>query len=156
MLFLQFQLGQDRYVLDAGQVIEVLPMLDIKRIPKAPAGVAGVCNYRGTPVPVVDVNELMLGVAARASMSTRIIVMNYPDRSTGLGHPLGMIVEKATQTVRREPEEFVEAGIDNPDAPYLGPVATDDKGLVQWVDASRLLTDQVRDLLFNSFESEVQ
>ena len=33
-------------------IAEVLPLVDITAIPQAPAGVAGLFNYRGTPVPV--------------------------------------------------------------------------------------------------------
>ncbi len=36
MLFLLFQLGKDRYVLEAARVIEVLPLMDLKQIPEAP------------------------------------------------------------------------------------------------------------------------
>jgi len=50
MLFLLFQLGQDRYALEASRVIEVLPLVSLKRIPQAPRGVAGLFNYRGRPV----------------------------------------------------------------------------------------------------------
>jgi len=48
MLFLQFQLGKDRYALDASVVVEVLPLLGIKRIPHAPDAVVGAFNYRGS------------------------------------------------------------------------------------------------------------
>ena len=47
MLFLVFQLGQDRYALDTGTVAEVLPLVEITPIPLAPAGMAGLFNYRG-------------------------------------------------------------------------------------------------------------
>jgi len=70
MLFLQFQLGHDRYALDVSQVVEVLPLINVKRIPNAPAGVAGVINYRGSPVPLVDLSMLMMGQPAKARMST--------------------------------------------------------------------------------------
>jgi chemotaxis-related protein WspB len=33
-------------------------------------------------------------------------------------------------------------------APYLGPVITDARGLVQWVDVTKLLPETVRDVLF--------
>ena len=65
MLFLVFQLGPDRYALDAKRVAEVLPLVDIKSIPHAPNGIAGVFNYRGTPVPVIDLAQLTLGQPAR-------------------------------------------------------------------------------------------
>ena len=53
--------GDDRYVLNTGQISEILPMVQLKRIPQAPPGVAGAFNYRGVPVPVVDLAQLMLG-----------------------------------------------------------------------------------------------
>ena len=37
MLFILFQLGQDCYALDAAQVAEVLPLVLVKKIPRAPA-----------------------------------------------------------------------------------------------------------------------
>ncbi len=147
MLFLQFQLGKDRYALDSSQVVEVLPLLDIKQIPQAPVGVAGAFNYRGKPVPVIDLSELALGRPARLHMSTRIIVVRYPD-GNGTLHLLGLIAEKATETVRRDPADFTVSGVINDGAPYLGPVATDPDGLVQRIDVPQLLSAAVRDVLF--------
>ncbi len=57
-LFLQFQIGTDSYAIEAAQVARILPLVDIKRIPGAPAGVAGAFNYRGMPVPVADLSGL--------------------------------------------------------------------------------------------------
>jgi chemotaxis-related protein WspB len=79
MLFLLFQLGRERYALEAGQVAAVLPLLSIKEIPQAPRAVAGLCNYRGTPVPVIDLSELTLGRPAQSRLSTRIVLVHYPD-----------------------------------------------------------------------------
>ena len=147
MLFLQFQLGKDRYALDSSQVVEVLPLLGIKQIPQAPAGVAGAFNYRGKPVPVIDLSELALGRPARPHMSTRIIIVRYPD-GNGTLHQLGLIAEKATETVRRDPADFADSGVVNDGAPYLGPVATDPNGLVQRIEVTQLLPAAVRDVLF--------
>jgi chemotaxis-related protein WspB len=147
MLFLQFQLGQDRYVLDSANVVEVLPLLGIKQIPQAPAGVAGVFNYRGTPVPVIDLSELALGRPARLQMSTRIIIVLYPDADGG-GHPLGLIAEKATQTLRRDAADFRDSGVLSHEAAYLGPVASDPDGLLQWIQVAGLLPASVRHVLF--------
>ena len=81
MLFLLFHLGKDRYVLEAGRVVKVLPMVDLKKIPEAPRGVAGIFNYHGQPVPAVDLSELTLGQPAGERLSTRIILIHYPDES---------------------------------------------------------------------------
>jgi chemotaxis-related protein WspB len=56
MLFLLFQLGEERYALDTSHVAEVLPLVAITPIPQAPTGVAGLFNYRGAPVPAIDLS----------------------------------------------------------------------------------------------------
>ena len=147
MLFLVFELSRDRYVLDVSQVAEVLPLVAIKQIPQAPPAVAGILNYRGMPVPVIDVSQLTLGRPAARRLSTRIVLVHYPDE-TGKTHLLGLIAEKATQTARHEHSAFVSSGVTNTGAPYLGPVVTDARGLVQWIDVRTLLPPSFRDLLF--------
>lgn len=152
MLFLLFQLGADRYALDAALVAEVIPAVRVKALPGAPAGIAGLCDYRGRAVPVVDLSALALGRPAQASLSTRLVLVRYPapDGTTPL---LGLLAEHATATLRRAPEDFVAAGVDTPGAPYLGPVTRDGQGLVQRVEPARLLGDDVRAALFFAAEN---
>jgi chemotaxis-related protein WspB len=147
MLFIIFQLGDDRYVLDAGQIEQILPFVSIKPIPQALHGVAGVFNYRGAPVPVIDLSELTLGRPARRRLSTRILVIHY-DSGRSEKRLLGLVAEKAMQTVRRDTNDFVSTGVDSNRTAYLGPVATDAHGLLQWVDVKKLLPTAVRDVLF--------
>ena len=147
MLFILFQLGRDRYALDAAQVAEVLPLVQIKEIPQAPAGVSGVCNYRGSAVPVIDLSALVLGRPARRSLSTRLILVRYPT-AAGDRRLLGLIAERATETLRREPAHFTATGLTPEGAPYLGPVLAEARGLIQWVEVDRLLPAPVRDALF--------
>lgn len=149
MLFLLFQLGDERYVVDAGQVAEVLPLLHIKRIPLAPPGVAGAFNYRGIPVPVVDLCQLALQRPAVPRLSTRLIVVDYPDARQERRW-LGLIAERVTGTLRCAPEDFVSSGISNAEAPYLGPVTSAPQGMVQWLDIGMLLPAAVRDVLYRS------
>ena len=148
MLFLLFQLGNDRYVLEASRVVEVLPLLELKKIPQAPKGVAGLFNYRGQPVPAVDLSQLTLDQPASERLSTRIIVVKYSDIA-GKNLLLGLIAEHATEMLRRESKDFVDSGVQLGAAPYLGPVLMDGKGVIQWVHEQRLLSEKVRDLLFS-------
>jgi chemotaxis-related protein WspB len=147
VLFLLFQLGNDRYALDVTRVVEVLPLLQLREIPNAPRCVAGIFNYRGQPVPVVDLCELILGRPARERLNTRIILVNYAD-DTGQNRLLGLIAEQATQVVRRDRKDFVESGLRLGAAPYLGPMLLDEHGIVRWVREERLLPDNVRNSLF--------
>ena len=147
MLFLLFQLGKDRYALQASRVLEVLPLVELRKIPDAPKGVAGIFNYRGRPVPAVDLSELTLGKPSDPRLSTRIVVINYPDEQGKL-HPLGLIAEHATELIQRDSRQFLEPGHKLGGAPYLGPVLMDSRGAIQWVHEQRLLPDRARDLLF--------
>ena len=138
MLFLLLYLESDCYALDANHVVEILPLVGIKQL-QSPQRIVGTINYHGTFVPVVDFSELILGRRASARLSTRILLL----RCLGDGEParlLGLIGEKATETMRCEPTDFVSAGITNDDAPYLGAIATRPQGLVQRIEVNKLLS----------------
>ena len=148
MLFLLFQLGKDRYALEASRVVEVVPLLALKQLPQAPRGVAGIFNYRGRPVPAVDLSALTLGQPASERLSTRIIIVNYPDAS-GASHLLGLIAEQATGMLRQEAHAFVDTGLKIGASPYLGPILMDASGAIQLVHEERLLPEHVSKLLFS-------
>lgn len=147
MLFLTFQLGKDWYALQASEVVEVLPRVHCKIIPRAPAGVAGVFTYHGAPVPLIDLAALSLGKPSRPRMSTRIILINYTGPA-GKTHRLGLLAEQATAAIRREKSDFVEASVTGDGAPYLGRVTKDPRGLIQLIEPRRLLSPEVCDALF--------
>lgn len=148
MLFLLFQLGNERYALDASQVVGVLPRLGVRAIPHAPPAVAGLCQYRGDPVPVIDLSELALGRPSANRLSTRIVLVQFPDPISG-PHLLGLLAERATETLRRDAEDFVAAGVSVDAASYLGPVTADARGLIQRIEVQRLLPASLRALLFD-------
>jgi chemotaxis-related protein WspB len=151
MLFLLFQIGRDRYGLEAGQIVEVVPLVILKKLPQAPRGVAGIFDYHGTLVPVIDLSELAAGRPSALRHSTRVVLVNYPIE-TEKQHVLGLIVEMATETIHLEPDAFSAVGVDMPEAPFLGPVAKDARGLIQRVEVKELLPDDLRDRLFQSTE----
>ena len=168
MLFLVFQVGAHRYAIDAGQVAEVLPLVAITAIARAPEEVAGVLVYRGAPVPVVDLSQLLEGRPAERRLSTRLVIVHYPlgkdvgkyvgidvgiDSAKGGTRLLGLIAEKATETIRRQDAEFVDSGVANDRAPYLGSVAPDPRGMVQRVDIPRLLSAR-HQTLFGQLEEQ--
>jgi chemotaxis-related protein WspB len=148
MLFLIFKLGKDRYAVEANRVLEVLPLVAVKRLPQAPRGVAGIFNLRGQPVPALDLNELAFGEPARERLTTRIIIVLHTD-SSGRNHPLGLIAEQVTQTLHKNPKQFIHSGVTISGAPYLGPIVMDDDGPIQWLNSQHLLTAPIQDLLFS-------
>ena len=155
MLFVLFQLGNDRYALEAARLLEVLPLVRLKRIPQAPRGIAGAFNYRGTPTPAVDLCDLALGRPAELRLSTRLLVVRYGAGSDE--RALGLIAERTTETMRRAPEDFVPAGVTAPAARYLGPIVTDARGsLIQRVDVDALLNAEVRAALWRDAATAVE
>jgi chemotaxis-related protein WspB len=147
MMFLLFHLGTERYALEAAHVVEVLPLVDLKLLPQAPSGVAGLFNYHGQPVPAVDLSELILHHPAPRNLSTRIIVVNHPD---GSGHQrlVGLIVERATDMIKRNPQDFSGPALKPVGPPCFGPVLMDGDGVIQKVDETLVLPADVRDAVF--------
>jgi chemotaxis-related protein WspB len=149
MLFLLFQLGNDRYVLDTATIVEVIPMIALKEIPRAPVGLSGLFDYRGAPVPAIDLSQLALGRPAHDRLSTRLVVVNR--NGPGVAASLvGLIAERATETLRRDAADFVDSGVNDAGAPYLGPVLPDPAGMIQWVSVDQLLTPAMQAVLDSS------
>lgn len=152
-LFLLFRIGNERFALEAMEVAEVLPRLQLKPIAHAPDWVAGVFSHRGAVVPVLDVSAMTFGQPAIARTSTRLVLVHYHPEGLPSGQLLGLILEQATDTLRCDPRDFQPYGLDNREAPYLGPVREDAGGLVQWIRVDELLSPAVRALLFPSVDS---
>ena len=89
---------------------------------------------------------------AERRLSTRLVIVHHPI-GNGETRLLGLIAEKATETIRRDVLEFVDSGIVNDSAPYLGSVTQDSRGMVQRVDIPRLLTAR-HQALFGQLEEQ--
>lgn len=151
MLFLQFKINENRYILDTGDVIEIVPYANLKRIPKAPAYVAGLLNYRGGAVPVIDVCFLMSDKACEPKLSSRIALVNCVVD----GHPacIGLLVEHMTETVRYDENDFSDPGVSPEESSYLGKVVIDDNRIVQLVNIGEIVPDEAHDILFRGRHS---
>jgi len=150
-LFLLFHIGRDRYALPASEVAAVLPMASLKQMPGTPPWVAGLFSHGVQHVPVIDISRLALGTASAQRLSTRLVLVHYtmPD---GRRHLLGLLLERATDTLRCAVEAFAASGLEQPEAPYLGPVMRHGGHLLQWVTIDALLDEAARALLFPSQE----
>lgn len=147
MLLLAFRVETARYALDARQVIEVVPFARPHPSAPAPRGIAGIVNYHGDPLPLVDLTYLLTGRRAAARLSTRIAVVRYPV-DTRRTCPVGLVLEHATGTIVRSAADFGPSGIAGTATPYLGPVATEPDGMLQLIELPGLLPAPVRDILF--------
>lgn len=139
MLLLLLRLGEDRYGLDVRTVREVVPFAALKRLPQAPPYVAGVLNYRGRPVPVIDLPQLTLQQPCAEEITSRIVIAQLQDATL-----LGVLAEEVTATLRCAEPDLVPSGMRNPDAPYLDGLAADDGRFVQRIALERLLPEELR------------
>ncbi len=147
MLSILFHIGSDRYALDGRDVVEIIPMVRFKELPRAPDYVLGLFMYRGAAVPVLDLCRMAGKPAARPAMSTRILLVNYaaPDGAT---HILGLVAEKVTDALQVEASSAQPSGVAVKDAPWLGEVDSSAQGLIQRIRVGDLLPAEVRQHLF--------
>jgi chemotaxis-related protein WspB len=150
MLCLLFHIGNDRYALDSSEIAVVLAPAVCKQIPEAPPWVHGILRYRGNNVPVLDITMLALGRPAAARLSTRLVLVRYvpPGRLEQAPHLLGLLVEKATETLKCASSDFHASGVSNEEARYLGPLMLHQGKLIQWVQIADLLDEAAQALLF--------
>lgn len=149
MLYLILQLGTDRFALSTAEIIEIVPYVILKPVPRSPDYVSGIFNFRGTLVPVIDLRAVTTGQSSRAWLTTRIVVVEYPlDERSDETRELGLLVEQVSDTRKLEENEFEDPGVSACDTPYLGKIARLADGLLQRVHARQLLPDNIRSLLF--------
>ena len=147
MLYLLFHVKDESYAVDVREVIEVIPKVKLRSIPKAPGYVAGLLNYRGESVPVLDLCMLLHDRKCAAVFGSRIVLVKYPD-ARGAERILGLLAEQVTDTLQCEAKEFRPSTLVHTSAPYLREVTTHRDQLVQRVDVSALLPAEVQLLLF--------
>lgn len=144
---LLFQIADQRYALNVSQITEIVPAVNLRKIPGAPDYVAGVFNFRGTLVPVIDLGIMIAGSRAPHFFSTRIVLVSYKGRLRG-SRTLGLLVERAISVVADEFGEPSSAGVSTPASPYLGKIAMSSSDSVQFVSVESLIPDSLQEILF--------
>ena len=98
--YLGFYLGAEVYGLPLEQLREVARVSHLRRVPGAPAGVAGLVNLRGEILCALDVRAI-LGLPAQASTDNPFLVA-----LRGFGDPLGLIVDSIADIYAVSPTEI--------------------------------------------------
>lgn len=145
MKVLVFTIGPDRYGMRLGAVVRVLPVLALKQIALAPEFVAGLMDLHGAPVPVIDLSRLAGVVPEQVWFDSRIILVDYP-AGDGALRRLGLLAEHVTGIETLDEAALADSGVDA--APFLGQVIGAAAGMLQLVEPGRLLSADVRALLF--------
>ncbi|SEO58709.1 chemotaxis-related protein WspB [Duganella sp. CF517] len=147
MKLLVFHIGADRYGLRLRDVVRVVPLLELKHLPLAPDAVAGLMDYHGQSVPVIDLCRISGLPAGADYFDTRIIVVDY-HMPHGGSHPLGLRAERVLGVREVGEARLTDSGVLA--APFLGQVAGDADGMLQLVELERLLPAPLRATLFQA------
>jgi chemotaxis-related protein WspB len=143
MLFILFSAGADSYAIAAGEVEEVVPFARLKELPHTHPAIAGLLNFRGQPVPVLDMNRLLGKPPVQECFTTRILLCRglLPSEPTRL---LGVVAEKVISTRRIEPSDFRAPGASFEGAPFIGWIhEMPDGGYLQRIHPDRILPEEV-------------
>lgn len=142
MLLLMFRAAGQRYAVEAARVVEVVPRVRLRPLPHAPAHLAGVFEYRGEVVSVVDVGVLLGATPAPDRLSTRIILVDRRPEPRAADAPramLGLVAEDVDDLVPVDPSALAPPPVPIPGAPYLGGIAELDSVMVQLLRVDRIL-----------------
>jgi purine-binding chemotaxis protein CheW len=125
-----FRLAHEEFGIDIKKVQEINRMIDITKIPNAPAYIEGVVNLRGKIVPIVSLRtKLGLGKTDH-DKATRIMVVEIE------GTVLGFIVDSVSEVLRiQDPKIEAPPSIaDSNESTYI-------KGIINLTDRILMLLD---------------
>ncbi|MBK6432207.1 chemotaxis protein CheW [Candidatus Amarolinea dominans] len=135
-----FEVGQRAYALRVEQVIEVLRMVAIAPLPDTPPWLAGMLNFRGQVIPVMDLRTRLGAPRPQPDLNTPIMVVTTGERMAGL-----------IADVVREVISLPVAAVRAPDtltgqAQVVATIARVRERLVALLDLERLLLTHALDL----------
>lgn len=146
MLLVLFNIGAERFGVDAQDLLEILPAVALRPVHGMPVGVVGLLLYQTLLVPVVDLSLLLTGAACAQRLSTRILLTPY--RAGPAGACIGLRVDGANDAQNVSPSDFIDTGLTAPAPPYFGAMLRRGLETVQLVQVERLLPESVRACLF--------
>jgi purine-binding chemotaxis protein CheW len=98
--FLTFHVGGQRYALRSEDVLEVIRMPAVARVPQGPPALLGIGNLRGAVLPIAGLRQLVGKAAAADSSSARAIVLD-------IGAPIAILVD-AVSALEYAAEEQID------------------------------------------------
>ncbi len=97
-----FGLAGERYAIESFHVMQVLALVDLTRVPGAPAHLLGVTNLRGQVLPVFDL-RVLLGISQPGlNDMSRLLVLGHDEAE------LGILADSADEIIELDPDELYE------------------------------------------------
>ncbi|KLK87864.1 chemotaxis protein CheW [Methanoculleus sediminis] len=148
----EFQLGEEHYALDIQIAREIVEMMPITPLPRAPEYLTGIINLRGEITNIIDLRNL-LGLPESDEAENRKIVVLMPDVTNGSN--VGIIVDDvhSVVSVRNDQIERISDGITSSISSYVKAIIKigdeeDEKAktLIIWLDVQKVIGDLGSDL----------
>ena len=126
--------GGQRFAVPTKQVLEVIPVVEARPVPRAAEWILGLINHRGKLAPLVDMARLLGHEPREPRMSSRILVVCSERSDEAQSRTIGLLVETVYGS---ETVAFPEQRSGTPED-FLGPVALTESGTVQWIEIDRI------------------
>lgn len=154
---LEFDLGGESYAMDIQIAREIVEMLPITPIPRAPGHVTGLLNLRGEITTIINIHHL-LGIKPAKPREEQNIMVLIPDAFENTS--VGMIVDEvhSVLTVDEKDIDTNVKGVNSELSEYVHgiiKIAQDDgtkadsneqesmKRLIIWIDVRKILTKTI-------------
>ncbi|MBU0511031.1 MAG: chemotaxis protein CheW [Chloroflexi bacterium] len=135
--YVVFFLGETQFSVEISQMLRIVRLTPITRVPHAPHFLEGMINYHGQVVPVVDLKKRLALLDGEAySDKARILIVELGTQ------PVGMLVDSVVGILRL-PDESIEPPpemVAQVNGVYLTGVTHHEDRLIVLLDLSRLLT----------------
>ena len=119
-----FALNRQQYALRLAGVCQVLRMVEVTPLPKAPKIVLGVLSLHRTVVPVLSMRRRVGLTEVEASLTDQLILADTASRRVAL------VVDAVTRVVERSTEGITKAERVVPGAEYVEGIAKLEDGLL--------------------------
>ena len=105
--YLTFTLGQEHYGVAILRIQEIVGMMHVTHVPRAPDYIHGVVNLRGRVIPVVDLRTKFLMPGAENTERTCIVVVQVPQGSSVV--TMGVRVDEVSEVLQISSEQIEPA-----------------------------------------------
>jgi purine-binding chemotaxis protein CheW len=131
-----FEVGTEHFGIDIASVEGIVKVLEITKVPQAPACVEGVANLRGQVIPVVDLHKRFGMPNTEKTNETRIVVANVGSTK------IGMIVSAVSEvlTIDDSSIEPPPSMVSNANSAYIVGIANIEKRLIILLDLAKVLS----------------
>ena len=138
-----FRLATEEYGVDISQVQEIIRMVEITHVPRAPRFMEGVINLRGQLIPIIDLRTRFGMSRADHSKSTRIIVTDIGTKRVGMVvDSVSEVLNIPVENVEDAPEMIAGIGTE-----YIQGVGKLDNRLIILLDLSKVITTEEKQAL---------